>query len=175
MKKTMITVTMILLVALSAEGHSKTNRKSGVAPVKSAFYQAECGSCHFAYQPGLLPERSWKKLMGNLEEHFATDASLDAEDKKLLLDYLMKNSAEKSTRYKRSRKINKSILKDETPIAVSETRYFKKEHRGIPQRFIEQKEVRSIANCTACHTTAEKGFYGEGYINIPNYGKWDDD
>ncbi len=32
-----------------------------VAPVKNALYLEECGACHFAYQPGLLPSRSWKK------------------------------------------------------------------------------------------------------------------
>lgn len=31
---------------------------------------AECGDCHFAFPPVLLPARSWKKLMGNLKDHF---------------------------------------------------------------------------------------------------------
>ncbi len=149
-------------------------KKSGVAVVKNKTYINECGSCHFAYQPGLLPERSWQKLMGNLEDHFGTDASLDEEDSKKILDYLVENSAEKFTNYKRSRKIAKSIPSSQTPIKISDTPYFKKEHREIPKRLITQKEVKSISNCTACHTTAQKGIYGERGINIPNYGKWDD-
>ena len=164
---------LVLLVSVTAQGASK--HKKGVAPVHNEAYRAECGSCHFAYQPGLLPERSWRKLMGGLEDHFGSDASLDAADREMLLAYLVKNSAEKSTRYKRSKKINKSISKKKTPIAVSDTPYFKREHKGIPRRLITQKEVRSISNCTACHTTAEKGRYSERYIKIPNYGKWDDD
>ena len=165
---------MVLVGTLSA-GNFFSSSKKGVAPVTNEFYKTECASCHFAYQPGLLPEKSWIKLMGDLENHFETDASLDAEDKKTLLDYLMENSAEKFTQYKRSRKINKSISRNEIPIAVSETRYFKKNHEEIPKRLTEQKEVNSIANCIACHTTADKGLYGERYIEIPNYGKWDDD
>ncbi len=149
--------------------------KRGVAPVNNEAYSVECGSCHFAYQPGLLPERSWVKLMQNLENHFDTDASLEPEDKKKILDYLVKNSAEKFTQYKRSRKINKSISRGETPIAISQTPYFIKEHREIRRDLITQKEVNSISNCTACHTTAHKGIYGERDINIPNYGRWDDD
>jgi hypothetical protein len=27
----------------------------------------------------------------------------------------------------------------------------------------------------ACHTKADKGSYSEREINIPNYGKWEDD
>ncbi len=149
--------------------------KVGVAPVRNAFYKKECGSCHFAYQPGLLPERSWVKLMSDLENHFETDASLDKEDNKRVLNYLIDNSAEKFRDYKRSRKINDSIRRDETPIAISNTRYFKKEHRKIRRNMIEQKEVKSIANCMACHKTADKGSYEERDINIPNYGKYEDD
>jgi hypothetical protein len=149
--------------------------RRGVAPVTNDFYAKECASCHFAFQPGLLPSRSWKKLMGDLENHFDTDASLEPEDNKKILRYLVRNSAEKFTNYKRSRKINNSIYRDETPIAVSDTRYFIDKHRDIRKKLITQKEVGSLANCMACHKTADRGLYGERDINIPNYGKWDDD
>lgn len=36
----------------------------------------ECASCHFGYQPALLNKASWEKVMGNLSDHFGTDASL---------------------------------------------------------------------------------------------------
>ncbi|MCF6339534.1 MAG: diheme cytochrome c [Sulfurimonas sp.] len=153
------------------KGYSKV----GVAPIRNAFYKIECGSCHFAYQPGLLPEKSWVKLMSNLENHFQTDASLEAEENKRILNYLVYNSAEKFRDYKISRKIDDSIRRDETPIAVSDTRYFKKEHRKLRRDMVEQKEVKSIANCMACHKTADKGSYEERYINIPNYGKYEND
>lgn len=151
------------------------NYKRGVAPVTDRLYARECGSCHFAYQPGLLPERSWVKLMKNLDNHFDTDATLEVEDNHKILKYLTDNSAEKFINYKRSKKINDSILIYETPIAVSDTRYFIKEHRGIANRLIIQKDVNSLSNCMACHKTADKGSYSERDINIPNYGKWDDD
>ncbi|HPQ24397.1 MAG TPA: cytochrome C, partial [Gammaproteobacteria bacterium] len=50
----------------------------GVAPVDNPLYLQECGSCHFAYQPGLLPARSWNNLMGGLENHFGENAELPA-------------------------------------------------------------------------------------------------
>jgi len=167
-------ITAIILAGTLSADSFLDSGKSGVAPVKNEFYKIECASCHFAYQPGLLPQRSWEKLMGDLENHFGTDASLESDDKEKISNYLVENSAEKFTEYKRSRKINKSIPASQTPIAVSDTPYFKKEHREIPKRLIVQKEVKSISNCIACHTTADKGIYGERGINIPNYGKWDD-
>ena len=38
-----------------------------VAPVKNERYKAECGSCHFAYQPGLLPAWLMWGSMGILD------------------------------------------------------------------------------------------------------------
>lgn len=149
--------------------------KNGVAPVTDDFYAKECASCHFAYQPGLLPSRSWKKIMENLSDHFGTDASLEPEDNKRILKYLVDNSAENFTNYKRSKKINDSIGKNETPTAITKTGYFIKKHKGIKPKLIEQKDVKSLANCMACHTKADKGSYSEREINIPNYGKWEDD
>ena len=52
---------------------------SGAVPrtVPPAYVQ-ECGSCHAAYPPGMLPARSWQRVMGGLDRHYGSDASLDA-------------------------------------------------------------------------------------------------
>ncbi|WP_373071465.1 diheme cytochrome c [Sulfurimonas sp.] len=172
--KTIILTLVVLSTGLLADDDYGHRGYKGVAPVTNQLYIKECASCHFAYQPGLLPERSWVKLMDNLENHFDTDATIEPEDNQKILRYLVNNSADKFTNYKRSRKINNSIRPCETPIAVSDTPYFRKEHRGIRKDLIEQKDVKSISNCKACHTSADRGIYGERYIDIPNYGRWDD-
>ena len=168
-------IASLLIVGSLVADSSFWGAKKGVAPVSDEFYKKECASCHFTYQPGLLPSRSWVKLMDDLDNHFGTDASLELDDNKKILDYLTANSAEKFTQYKRSKKINDSIARNETPIAVTDTRYFIRKHREIKKSLIEQKDVKSLANCVACHTTADKGSYSERDINIPNYGKWEDD
>jgi len=158
-------------------GYSKSSKgmKYTVSPANDPLYKAECASCHFAYQPGLLPSKSWKKMMQakELENHFGTDASLEEEDRVALAKYLEKNASDK-VKSRLGQKIARSIPKNSTLLAISKTKYFQHEHDEIPKRLIEQKEVKSIANCIACHTTADKGFYGERDIKIPNYGRWDD-
>ncbi len=146
---------------------------SGVKPVDNQLYKKECASCHFGFQPGLLPARSWVKLMNNLENHFGDDASLDKNDKKLLVDYLVKNSSDRAMNYKRSRKITSSIFGNSTPIRITKTPYFIRKHDELRVGMVKQKEVGSISNCIACHTTANKGIYSERAINIPNYGRWE--
>jgi hypothetical protein len=91
-----------------------------------------------------------------------------------ILNFLKENSGDQKRVYGEFEEFIESIKKDSTPIKISEVPYFKKEHKGIPRRFIEQKEVRSISNCIACHKDAKSGLYSEDNIIIPNYGKWDD-
>lgn len=113
--------------------------------------------------------------MSDLGNHFGTDASLEAKDNQRILKYLVENSAEKFTQYKRSKKINDSIPKSETPIAITQTKYFIKKHHEVAKKAIAQQEVKSLSNCMACHTTADTGSYSERAIKIPNYGRWEDD
>jgi cytochrome c553 len=135
-------------------------------------YVKECGSCHMAYQPEFLPKRSWEKMMNGLDDHFGVNATLTAEDKKLLSAYLQENAADSKPVGNHFAKMAASA--GDAPLRISETPYFKREHRGIPQKLIDQKEVKSIANCNACHQTAASGDYRERAIFIPNYGPWKD-
>jgi mono/diheme cytochrome c family protein len=32
-------------------------------------YKQECAACHMAYPPGLLPARSWTRIMSGLDKH----------------------------------------------------------------------------------------------------------
>jgi len=141
--------------------------KLDVAPVKNTVYKEECGSCHFAYQPGLLPARSWNKIMGNLENHFDENAELDADVQKVLTAYLVKNSAETSN-YKRSRKILNSLSKNATPLRITQTPYFIRKHDEVPNRvFKNNPKLGSFSQCDACHTEADKGSYDEDAVRIP--------
>ena len=171
---TVLIVLPFLFFSIFADDNFSYFTKKGVKKVEEKLYINACGSCHFAYQPGLLPEQSWTKLMSNLENHFDTDASLLEEDLNYLTNYLTKHSANRNMNYKRSRKIVKSIKDSNYPIAITKIPYFEKEHRKIPKKLILQEEVKGLFNCIACHTKAKEGLYDDDTISIPNYGKWDD-
>ncbi|MDQ7072596.1 MAG: diheme cytochrome c [Gammaproteobacteria bacterium] len=148
------------------------NYRLGVAPVTNQLYRSECGSCHFAYQPGLLPSRSWKKLMSGLDDHFGDNAELMPEDYTVIIKYLTKNSAEFSD-HKRSRRINNSLAKDDTPLRITDTPYFKRKHRELSlSQITNNPEIGSISNCVACHRQADKGSFSEGEIKIPGEIGW---
>ncbi|NPA50333.1 MAG: cytochrome C [Epsilonproteobacteria bacterium] len=157
--------------------YKKYKKLSTNQNTKSAkLYKSECGSCHMAYQAEFLPKRSWIKMMQpkSLEDHFGVDVTLDEEDRKVILDFLVKNAGDSKRVFGEYKEFIESIKKNSTPLRISEVPYFKKEHRKIPKKYIKQKKVKTIANCIACHRDANKGTYDEDNIIIPNYGKWDD-
>jgi len=149
-------------------------RTSDVPAVTNQTYAAECGSCHFAYQPGWLPERSWKQLMGSLDNHFGENAELDDTTREQLTNYLVGRAADVLPN-RMSRRILSSLRADETPLRISELRFMQHEHNEIPRRLIEENpKVGSRSSCQACHTQAAGGFFNEHGVIIPGYGRYDD-
>ncbi|WP_310441081.1 cytochrome b/b6 domain-containing protein [Sulfurimonas sp.] len=127
------------------------------------FYK-ECISCHTLYPPYLLPKESWVKMMDNLESHFGDDASLDEADKNSIKDYLVKNSAQTSTK-ESAQKILKSIKNSDT-IAVTKTAYWQNKHDVIDKSIFKSKKVGNISNCKACHKNIERGLLNDRDIQI---------
>lgn len=145
----------------------------GVAPVSNPLYTKECASCHFGYPAGLLPRASWQHIMRTLNQHYGTDASIDESERAQIENFLVQNASETSN-YKRSVKITRSLQPGVLYTSLTQIPYLQKKHRKIDKNLINQKEVRSLARCAACHKDAEKGEFSKRTVNIPNYGAWRD-
>lgn len=147
-------------------------RKKEVMPIGDETYNKECGSCHFPYQPGFLPEGSWRKLMDAkaLSDHFNENAELDEQTRNHILQLLVANSADKSS-YKRSRKVMGS-LDGATPLRIIEVPYIKHKHEEIPEKLIKQPKVKSLSQCDKCHMKATEGNFDDDTVVIPEHGNW---
>jgi hypothetical protein len=168
----LIVITPVFIVADDNDSHG-----SDFEPVNNETYSEECGMCHFAYFPGMLPSQSWKLLLSDLKlgNHFGEVIEINEATKNQIIDYLIKYSADRS-KYRRSKKIMRSLGHDSIPNRISEIPYIKDKHRKIPQKLInENSEVESLSNCDSCHREAEKGIFDDDTVLIPGYGKWDDD
>jgi hypothetical protein len=139
--------------------------KEYLTPVNNQTYFDECGACHFAYQPELLPSGSWDKILAGLEDHFGETIELDPDSKRVIAEYLKVNAAEHS-RAKRSVKIMSS-LGSNTPMRITEIPYIQAKHRKIYQDVLQRESISSLSNCSACHVIAEKGIYEDDYVRIP--------
>lgn len=140
----------------------------GLKPVADAKVLKECGSCHMAYLPGLLPGKSWEKIMGNLKEHFGDNASLDEAAAKEITAYLVANSSDGGKDNGKGAG-TRAVTDPSKPGAealprISESAWFKAEHgrKGrISPENIKRHKAKSVSDCKACHPGAERGFYDD--------------
>lgn len=153
----------IMLVLTASAAYAEGGRQS--AP-ENKLWKAECGSCHIAYPPRLLTADNWKKMMGGLNKHYGANAELEAKDNKAILDFLTSNAGSGERH-------------SATSLRISDTVWFKREHREISVQAWKNPAVKSPANCTACHVKADKGDWSERSIRMPaglrHEGEGDDD
>lgn len=122
-------------------------------------YQQECAACHLAYPPGLLPAASWQRLMGNLPQHFGTDASLDPATVKEIGQWLQAHAADP-----RRAKAGAAAPPEDR---ITRSAWFLREHREVVPAIWARPTIKSAANCAACHTRADQGDFDERHIRIP--------
>jgi mono/diheme cytochrome c family protein len=127
-----------------------------VLTAKPASYDAECASCHMAFPPNLLGQKSWQNIMSSLDKHFGTDASLDPKAQAEITKWLVKNAATKQ-KY--------SAIAPENRITKSY--WFISEHDEVKAEVWKRVGVMSPANCLACHTDGASGAFSEKNIRIP--------
>ena len=140
--------------------------------VRNYGYRDECGSCHLAYPPELLPARSWRVLMQGLDRHFGDNAEVDAQTATRIEAYLVANAAT-GDRYRRAAGLSR--VSDGSQPRITATRYFQRKHDEVPQRLVkDNSEVGSFSNCQACHSGAERGDFDEDRVRIPGAGRWND-
>jgi hypothetical protein len=139
---------------------------------QDAVYIEECGACHLAYPPGLLPAESWRDTMMGLADHFGENSELDAETATHIGEYLDRNALRKGKRSNMSKMLRN--MPEPPPARITELPYFVHEHDEIPRRMLKDNpEVRSISQCGSCHRDAERGVFDEDRIIIPGFGRWD--
>ena len=145
--------------------HYDHGRKHMLNALTNSEYVENCGTCHFAYQPELLPSRSWEKILSGLQDHFGEVIELDPETVKTISDYLEANSADHSAA-NLATKILRS-LGNQAPLRITEVPCIRREHHEIQNSVLNRESVGSLSNCVACHTTAEKGIYDDDNVRIP--------
>ncbi len=154
----------LLVAAGLAIGSGAAER--GVRAASDPLYVAECGSCHLAYPPGLLPAQSWRALLGGLDDHFGDNAELDEIGRRQILAYLEENA---------SRRKRDFGAGGDAVLRITATRHFRHEHDEIPARLVaDNPGVGSFSRCDACHADADRGRFDEDTVRIPGHGRWDD-
>ena len=141
-----------LLAVTPAHADGGRQMPSNVPPA----YTQECAACHVAYPPGLLPARSWQRIMGGLDKHYGSDASLDAAATRQISAWLQTNAGT----YKR--------VREEPPQdRLTRSAWFDRKHGKIDTSVWKLASVKSAANCGACHGGADRGQFDDDNLKFP--------
>ena len=119
-------------------------------------YQQECAACHMAYQPGFLPAKSWVRIMGGLDKHYGSDASLDAATVQQISRWLQLEAGT----YKR-------VAEAPPEDRITRSSWFVSKHRKLDPQVWKHASVKSAANCAACHTGADQGNFDDDAVKLP--------
>ena len=124
-------------------------------PASASTYQEECGSCHTAYPARFLKPADWTTVLGTLDRHYGADATLDVAAVGAVARHLGVGAppahAPSATALPR----------------ITRSGWFVHEHDEIPAATFKSSAVRSAANCSACHTGADRGDFDEHSIRMP--------
>ena len=120
-------------------------------------YQQECAACHLAYPPGLLPARSWTRIMTGLDKHYGSDASLDPAAVQQISRWLQTEAGT----YKR-------VAEAPPEDRITRSAWFVTKHRKLDPQVWKHASVKSAANCAACHTGADKGDFDDDGVTMPS-------
>jgi cytochrome c5 len=142
----MLAIALGLSVLLFGQGSS-----AAVAPPPPV-YAKECGTCHDAFHPSLLPSSSWRRVMGGLADHFGEDASLSPSAVATLSDWLASGADRFGTA--------------QSPLRITETAWWSLIHRNVAPEGFKAQKVGSKTNCSACHSGALAGRFHD--VRIPS-------
>lgn len=145
-----------LAVAFGCVAAGSVAHGAGPAQADMAQWQSECGSCHLAYPPRLLPADGWKAVMGSLDKHFGVDASVDAGTDAAIRRYLLSRAPAS---------VRGGAAAD--PRRITQAGWFMREHDEVPAAAWRHPGVGSPANCAACHRDAAQGSFDEESVRIP--------
>ena len=141
---------------------------NGFLAATDPIYVKECGACHFAYSPGLLPARSWELHMSRLEKHFGESIVLSEPVRATVLRYLTENAADRSP-YNGSKVLMERVAPDATPYRLTDVPLYREMHRIILEviSIKTRVKVRTLTNCNACHQWAPEGSFGTQELFVP--------
>ena len=99
-------------------------------------------------------------MLGELDKHFGSDASVAPDTARHISRYLSENAADTGgERY--GRKLMRGVSPLSAPLRITELPKWVREHDELPGKEWKRQDVRSKANCAACHVRAERGYYDE--------------
>jgi hypothetical protein len=113
----------------------------------------QCGDCHMVFPSRMLPSRSWTAILSTMGDHFGEDAAIPKKDLEVIRDFLTSHAADSPDATVRERHYLGALLPDSTPLRITATPWWNQMHADFDFDGVKHSQVKSPANCLACHNT----------------------
>ena len=135
------------------------------AMIPDKAWATECGGCHYAFHPSLLPRASWAAIMAGLHDHFGEDASLPPAAAGEIAAFLQTYAAE-AWDTKAARLVARVAPDD--PLRITASPFWVRRHRRLDPSVFADPAVKAKSNCIACHRDTDGGRFDAQAIILPN-------
>ena len=142
------------------------DEKATRAAMHGQAWAKECGSCHLAYAPALLPFASWVRTLEEQDRHFGEDLGLGAAGVARLLEHARKEPTPSWGAWK----IATSVPKGESPLEISTTPFWRAAHASLPDSAFRAPVSAGRHECEACHRDAASGIFHPRMIHMAKDG-----
>lgn len=152
--------------ALTAPAGTPYRPYQGPQLARNTTWSEECGACHLAYHPNLLPARSWRRLLDNQHDHFGEDLALDRATLRALAAFATANAADHQAT-EAAWNIVHTIPPSAAPMRITDTVYWRRKHAALGTAVWSQANVHGRSDCAACHRDAGPGTFRDGAMRVP--------
>jgi cytochrome b len=125
-------------------------------------WNKECGGCHLAYSPALLPVRSWERMLREQADHFGEDLSLSPNVAKALLEEARADRTSTWAAWKLARSGG-----NDSPQRISELRFWRRAHERLAANAFKPPVSQGRHDCESCHLDAASGIFHPRMIQRP--------
>lgn len=136
------------LAAIAGSWLAVASAESATTRTPQQAFEQECGACHWAYLPALLPARSWVAITQDLSHHFGEDASLDPDVMHKIQNFLVDHAADAPGS---NHAFMRGLSASDVPLKITDTPLWQAIHAEINPLVFSEPNVKTKANCMACH------------------------
>jgi hypothetical protein len=105
----------------------------------------------------MLPAASWRRLMGGLDRHYGSDATIEPVSRQQIEAWLLRHAGG----YRRGSDVPPPDDR------ITRAEWFVRKHRGVEAATWRLPSVKTAANCAACHPGADRGQYDDDHLRLP--------
>jgi len=141
-------LTAATLAVVAVFGLAAGAARGATTDSPQATFKQECGACHWAYLPALLPARSWRAITSDLSHHFRQNASLDPATTRRITGYLVSHAGDAPGS---NRAFLRHVRASETPLRITDLPVWRAIHEEIRASVFSRPDIKTKANCLGCH------------------------